>query len=178
MKIIRIGPDAVFHRHLTPKWAFLPTSGAGAVVDGGRFNRPGVEALYLSVAPQTALNEYRQGASIAPLATLAAYKIALSEVADLSEGFDPLLGMLPGLNGIAHGGKLLALTKKVPPSWKLADKVISAGLRGLLFPSLRHAGGTSLVIFPANLIADDDVHVHDPDNRLPRDQSSCLHYQQ
>ena len=89
MKITRIGPDAVYHRYLTPRWAFLPTSGAGAAGDGGRFNRPGVEALYLSEAPQTALEEYRQGATITPPATLAGYKITLEEVADLSEGFDP-----------------------------------------------------------------------------------------
>ena len=73
MKLVRIGPKDVFHRYLTPKWAFLPISGAGAAADGGRFNRPGVEALYLSVSAQTALEEYRQGASITPPATLAAY---------------------------------------------------------------------------------------------------------
>jgi RES domain-containing protein len=61
VKITRVGPDEIFHRYLTPKWAFLPTSGAGAAIDGGRFNRPGVEAVYLSRAPQTALEEYRQG---------------------------------------------------------------------------------------------------------------------
>ncbi|MER9124276.1 RES family NAD+ phosphorylase [Mesorhizobium sp. M0959] len=33
-------------------------------MDGGRFNRPGIEALYLSRATQTALDEYKQGASI------------------------------------------------------------------------------------------------------------------
>ncbi|AZO69466.1 RES domain-containing protein [Mesorhizobium sp. M6A.T.Ce.TU.002.03.1.1] len=44
------------------------------------------------------------------------------------------------------------IDKKDPPSWKLADVVITAGLRGILFPSLRHAGGTNLVIFPANLV--------------------------
>ncbi len=49
MKITRIGPDDIFHRYLTPKWAFLPVSGAGAAVDGGRFNRPGVEALICPV---------------------------------------------------------------------------------------------------------------------------------
>ncbi|ENR01138.1 hypothetical protein H721_02578 [Brucella ovis IntaBari-2006-46-332] len=58
MKLVRIGPKDVFHRYLTPKWAFLPISGAGAAADGGRFNRPGVEALYLSVSAQTALEEY------------------------------------------------------------------------------------------------------------------------
>ncbi len=47
MRLGRIGPDEIFHRFLTPKWAFLPTSGAGAASRGGRFNRPGVEALYL-----------------------------------------------------------------------------------------------------------------------------------
>jgi RES domain-containing protein len=68
---------------------FSATSGAGAAIDGGRFNRPGVEALYLSRSAQTALEEYRQGASIIPPTTLAAYKITLAEVADLSQGFDP-----------------------------------------------------------------------------------------
>ena len=61
---------------------------------------------------------------------------------------------------------------KVPPSWTVADIVITAGLCGILFPSLRHAGGTNLVIFPANLAGDDHVTVHDPDHRLPRDQLS------
>ncbi|WP_245411842.1 hypothetical protein [Phyllobacterium leguminum] len=34
MKTVRIGPDEIFHRYLTPKWAFLPTSRAGAAIDG------------------------------------------------------------------------------------------------------------------------------------------------
>ncbi|WP_105401675.1 MULTISPECIES: RES family NAD+ phosphorylase [unclassified Neorhizobium] len=175
MKITGIGPDAVFHRYLTPKWAFLPTSGAGAAIDGGRFNRPGVEALYLSVGPQTALEEYRQGASITPPATLAAYKITLGEVADLSEGFDPLHWDVAWAQWDCAWRKIARIDKKVPPSWKLADEVISASYRGLLFPSLRHAGGTNLVIFPANLVTGDEVCVYDPDNRLPRDQSSWPH---
>ncbi|WP_457155484.1 RES family NAD+ phosphorylase, partial [Mesorhizobium sp. P5_C1] len=89
MRLVRLGPDEVFHRYLTPKWAYVPTSGGGAAIDGGRFNRPGVEALYLARAPQTALEEYRQGASITPPATLAAYKVSLDQVVDLSVGYDP-----------------------------------------------------------------------------------------
>ncbi|MER9420819.1 hypothetical protein NKI95_34160 [Mesorhizobium sp. M0306] len=50
--------------------------------------------------------------------------------------------------------------------------VITTGLRGILFPSLRHAGGTNLVICSANLVEGDEVAVHDPDQRLPHDQSS------
>jgi hypothetical protein len=44
--------------------------------------------------------------------------------------------------------KIARIDKKIPSSWKLADLVITAGLRGILFPSLRHAGGINLVIFP------------------------------
>lgn len=175
MKLVRIGPKDVFHRYLTPKWAFLPTSGAGAAADGGRFNRPGVEALYLSVSAQTALEEYRQGASITPPATLAAYTITLGDVADLSRGYDPVHWDEAWAQWDCPWRKIARIDKKTPPSWKLADEIISAGLRGLLFPSLRHAGGTNLVIFSANLMAGDEVDVHDPDNRLPRDQSSWPH---
>lgn len=172
MRITRVGPDEVFHRYLTPKWAFLPTSGAGAAIDGGRFNRPGVEALYLSLSAQTALEEYRQGASITPPATLAAYKITLAEVADLSQGFDPHIWDNAWKEWDCAWREIARIDNKIPPSWKLADLVIPAGLRGILFPSLRHAGGTNLVVFPANFVESDKVAVHDPDHRLPQNQSS------
>lgn len=172
MKLTTVGPDDIFHRYLTPKWAFLPTSGAGAAIDGGRFNRPGVEALYLSRAPQTALEEYRQGASIVPPATLAAYRITLAEVADLSQGFEPEIWDEAWVQWDCAWREIARIDKKVPPSWKLADQIITAGMRGLLFPSLRHAGGTNLVLFPANLLDGDKIEVHDPDNHLPRNQTS------
>jgi len=174
VKTTRIGPGVVFHRYLTPRWAFLPTSGAGAAIDGGRFNRPGVEALYLSKAPQTALEEYRQGASITPPATLAAYKITLAEVVDLSEGYNSDHWDIAWRDWDCQWRKLARIDKKIPPSWKIADSIISSGMRGLLFPSLRHAGGINLVIFSANLTSVDAVEVHDPNGQLPRDQSSWI----
>jgi RES domain-containing protein len=167
-----IGPDAIFHRYLTPKWAYLPLSGAGAAIDGGRFNRPGVEALYLSRSAQTALEEYRQGASLTPPATLAAYKVSLASVADLSAGFDPELWGEAWAGWDCAWRRIARLDRRVPASWLLADTVITAGLGGILFPSLRHTGGTNLVVFPANLTDRDRLEVHDPDHRLPHDQSS------
>lgn len=172
MKRVRLGPDAIFHRYLTPKWAYLPTSGAGAASDGGRFNRPGVEALYLSRAPQTALEEYRQGASIAPPATLAAYRVTLDDVVDLSEGYDPATWDVAWADWNCAWRRIARLEKTVPPSWRLADDMVSQGRRGLLFPSTRHPGGVNLVVFSANLSGGDKVEVHDPDGRLPRDQAS------
>jgi RES domain-containing protein len=172
VKIVRLGPDEVFHRFLTPKWAFIPLSGVGAAIDGGRFNRPGVEALYLSRTVETALEEYRQGASIAPPATVAAYKASLEKVADLSAGYDPA-SWSPGWGEWdCNWRKVARIEMKVPPSWLLSDSLIVEGFGGLLFPSLRRPGGTNLVVFNANLADADKLQVHDPDNRLPRDQSS------
>ncbi|RRH89352.1 RES domain-containing protein [Mesorhizobium tamadayense] len=172
MKVTRVGPDEIFHRYLTPRWASLPTSGAGAEIDGGRFNRSGVEALCLSRSTQTAPDEFKQGASVVPPATLAAYKITLAEVADLSQRFDPSVWDSAWREWDCAWRQIARIDRKIPSSWKLADLVITAGLRGILFPSLHHAGGTNLVIFPANLVDGDHVAVHDPDHRLPQDQSS------
>ena len=84
---VALGPSN-YYRYLTPKWAYLPLSGAGAASAGGRFNRPGVEALYLSAEPETALAEYKQGSSLPKPATLVAYEIELADVVDLSAGYD------------------------------------------------------------------------------------------
>jgi RES domain-containing protein len=172
LKSFRLGPDEVFYRYLTPKWSFTPLSGAGASIDGGRFNRPGVDALYLSRAPQTALEEYRQGATIPLPATLAAYKVTLGKIADLSAGYDPEIWEKGWAQWNCNWRKIARIDNKIPFSWRLSDSLIIAGFQGLLFPSLHHAGGTNLVIFHANLTGADTIQVHDPDGALPRDQSS------
>jgi RES domain-containing protein len=43
--ILRALATAVLYRVNSPKWAHIPTSGAGAASKGGRLNRPGVDAL-------------------------------------------------------------------------------------------------------------------------------------
>jgi len=172
MKVVRLGPDEVFHRFLTPRWAFVPLSGVGAAIDGGRFNRPGVEALYLSRTAQTALEEYRQGASITPPATVAGYKVSLEKVADLSAGYDPASWSPAWSEWDCNWRKVARIEMKAPPSWLLADSLIIEGFGGLLFPSLRHSGGTNLVVFNANIAGAGSLSVYDPDHLLPKDQSS------
>jgi RES domain-containing protein len=86
---IRLGPDRVFHRYHAPEWAGRLVSRAGAAVNGGRFNRPGAKALYLSLDPATALGECQQDASITPPGTLVAYRVDVPGVIDFSAGYDP-----------------------------------------------------------------------------------------
>ena len=168
---VTFGP-AHYFRYLTPNWAYLPLSGAGAASAGGRFNRPGMEALYLSAEPETALAEYKQGSSLPKPATLAAYEIELSDVVDLSAGYDADHWAASWANWDCDWRWIVRVEHKVPPSWRLGDVAISSGARGLLFPSTHHAGGRNLVVFNANLTAGDRLAVHDPDNMLPKDQRS------
>lgn len=172
MILTRLAPDRIFYRYLTPRWSHLPTSGAGAAVNGGRFNRPGVEALYLSTDPETALAEYRQDASIAPPATLAAYRVSADEIVDFSAGFTAGPWSAAWSEWRVNWKYVARVEGDIPPSWLLADDLIRASRRGLLFPSTRRTGGVNLVLFCANLTAGDTVAVHDPHGDLPSDQSS------
>lgn len=173
MRIVKISPDIPFYRFLTPRWAHLPTSGSGAAQNGGRFNRPGVEALYLSREPETALAEYRQGSSLPPPGTLVAYRIDVAEIIDFSGG--PENASDDFWQDWDCDWKAIArLDGGVPRTWKIGDALIRTGRRGLLFPSIRRAGGTNLVVFCANLAGADRIEAHDPDNALPKNQSSWL----
>ena len=168
---IKLGPRH-FYRYLTPKWAYLPVSGAGAASAGGRFNRPGVEALYLSAEPETALAEYKQGSSLPRPATLAAYELELADVVDLAVGYDPSSWTAPWADWNCDWRWIARVEHKVPPSWLLGDDAIRSGAAGLLFPSTHRTSGLNLVVFIANLTTVDRLAVHDPDGMLPKDQRS------
>lgn len=55
-----------YRRMLAPKWAHDPLSGAGAAVRSGRFNHPGIPALYMSEDFSTGVAEYEQDLGIRP----------------------------------------------------------------------------------------------------------------
>lgn len=166
-----LGQD-YYYRYLTPKWAYIPLSGAGAASAGGRFNRPGVEALYLSAEPETALAEYKQGSSLPKPATLAAYEVGLADVVDLSGGYDPDRWEVSWAEWDCDWRWIARVEHKIPPSWLLGDATIRSGAQGLLFPSTHGKGGTNLVVFNANLTLVDRLAVHDPEGMLPRNQQS------
>ena len=69
---------------LAPKWAYRPLSGAGAALHGGRFNAPGIEALYVSFDYITAISEYEQDLGIRP-GTLCAYDVDVSGVVEITQ---------------------------------------------------------------------------------------------
>lgn len=135
MILTRIDPSLNLYRAHRPQWASQPLSGAGAALIGGRLNRPGVHALYLSLSAEAALTEYRQEDPLMPPCTVVGYQADLASVVDFSAGYDPGLWD-PLWQELTCNWRGMALLEGIePPSWNLADQVIAAGHCGILcFP--------------------------------------------
>ena len=167
MKLTRL--DAAAYRVHTPRWAHAPLSGAGAARAGGRANRPGVPALYLSLELETALAEYQQLSILMPPGLMVSYILDLGPLVDLRDG---VAGWDPLWHDFYCDWRALHFDKDVePPSWVLGDIAMASGAKGILFPSVLVAG-INLVIYTELLDADDRLSVYDPDDGLPRNQRS------
>jgi RES domain-containing protein len=171
MILTEVGPVTAYRMH-TPRWATAPTSGAGAAAHGGRANRRGTPALYLSLEPLTAISEYQQLSPLMPPGTLVGYTVRLAPVVDFRKGFEP--GRWSGLWEEFHcDWRELWFNQRVePPSWVLGEEAQATGAKGIVFASTLAAGGVNLVVFNERLAADDLLQVHDPAGALPRNQDS------
>ncbi|WP_230390896.1 RES family NAD+ phosphorylase [Reinekea sp. G2M2-21] len=81
-----IGYQGICYRAHDPRWVFEPISGEGAKINGGRFNRIGVGALYLGMSLESAICEASQGMGhkIQPL-TICCYEVNLTNIVDLTD---------------------------------------------------------------------------------------------
>jgi RES domain-containing protein len=172
VKDLLLDHKTTLSRVLTPRWSFDPLSGAGAARDGGRFNRPGVEAVYLSLDPATALAEYQQDSPFLPPGTIASY-LANARVADLAGALPTLETFDPAWVDWNVDWRHFAFFKHIePPTWSLGDLVLEEGLHGILFPSTVAPGGLNVVLFPTTFQTVASLEVLDPHHALPHDQSS------
>lgn len=168
---VRLSLECPAYRVHVPRWAYAPTSGAGAAEHGGRLNRPGLPALYLALEVTTALEEYRQLSALMPPGLLVSYELQVGKVVDFSGGYssewDPLWQELT-----CDWRRLWFNEHIEPPSWLLADLALEAGAAGILFPSMIDPGGTNLVLYTEALEEGDYLMAHDPADDLPKDQRS------
>ena len=159
------------YRAHAPRWTDRPMSGAGAALKGGRFNREGVEALYLSLEALTALHEYQQTSPFLPPCTICSYVADLKGLVDLRQldtgNWDELW------RDWREDWRYWKFEQHVePPTWVLSDLVRDIGCTGIIFPSQAHAGGTNVVVFIDRLANGNSIEVNDPNEHLPRNQSS------
>lgn len=162
------GEDAALacYRVIAPAYARTPLSGMGAAKRGGRFNRPGQEALYLSMNQATALAEYQQDNPWLPPGTICTFFVQHMRVADFSAGFDPANWTRLWAD-FAVDWRAECFAKGIePPTWYMADDVVSEGLDGIAFPSQALPGGTNLVIYASSSRTSSQLRVYDPDGTL------------
>lgn len=156
-------------------WSFSPLSGGGAATTGGRFNRKGETALYLSLDIMTSFGECTQGLTnrLHPL-TMCEYDVDCADIADLRDD------AARASNGVTLAELSCAwLTYQLggteAPSWRLSDRLRAAGHAGILVPSFA-TGATganhNLVLWTWGPDLPHKVNVYDPSGRLPKNQLS------
>lgn len=163
------------YRGHDPKWSFSPISGDGAALTGGRFNRKGIRALYLSLDITTAVGECSQGFAgrLMPL-TICEYDVDIESVADLRTD-DARSARAIEHDDLACPWMSLMLAGKDPPSWRVADRLKADGHAGILVPSFvpgATAEHVNLILWHWGPDLPHRVRVFDPHGRLPSDQSS------
>ena len=133
-------------------------SGAGAEKCGGRWNRPGISAIYASLDPFTATHEVYQNFSafgflkteMQPRVTAGA-DVSFDKVLDLTEGkVRRKIGIT--LKELVEED-WAALQIRGEESWTQAigRGCQSAGFQAILVPSARYSKGKNIVILTANL---------------------------
>ena len=158
-------------RVLAPKWAHAPLSGAGAAIQGGRFNRPGIETFYCSYDPMTALVEYGQEFGNRP-GTFCSYETNIRPIADLTDS--KTLGALNvTLADLDCPWKDIAwVQNKTPPTWRLVDRLIDDGIAGIKTPSFQNRMGVNLVLWKWADAKSRSLSANDPIGDLPKNQDS------
>jgi RES domain-containing protein len=158
-----------YWRVLTPRWASLPLSGAGAAERGGRWNAPGSPALYLSEEHITAFAEYMQGLERPGLLT--PYDVETQRIVDLC---DPKVRNRLAVDDsvlVCPWKTIARIERRRPPTWDLAARLADAD--GIRVPSAQHCGGVNLVLWRWNLTGGSTrVAAIDPLGDLPRDSTS------
>lgn len=164
-----------FRAH-NPRWSWLPTSGEGAALYGGRFNAKGVPALYLATDMTTAMREVAHGFPtrlVDPL-TIVSYAVDCADIVDLtSMRVLRAKGITP--DQLACGWLLLQEAGKPVPSQAIAHRLIAEGAAGILVRSFApgsSAENINLVLWRWSEKPPHQVRMHDPGKRLPKDDSS------
>ncbi|UVO51373.1 RES family NAD+ phosphorylase [Sphingomonas sp. SUN019] len=133
-----------FWRMLGVRWQQRPFD-SGSHVTGGRFNPPGVLALYLSRDYNTAIAEMHQDL-IRP-GTLVAYDVTADVIVDLT---DPAIceKLKVTASDLACAWRTIhAIERGVPPTWPLVDRLVAADCAGALVPSFQRPDGVNLVLW-------------------------------
>lgn len=152
---------------LSLRWQGEPLSGEGAARFGGRWNRPGQPALYLSADHGTAVEEYHQ--SLVRPGTLCGFDVTSDAMIDVRDHADTA-------TCLCAWRSIWQMERQDPPTWPFVDRWIEQGAHGALFPSAQRRGGVNLVLWRWNVADGQGARVEpvDPDGELARHRQPPL----
>lgn len=159
------------YRAHEPRWAWDPLSGEGARLLGGRFNRKGVTALYLSLSQITAIKEVQPRKRPMQPIVLCAYDVDVEPVVDAAD--EQMLHELRirEQDLICPDWELEMLSGNIPASQSLADRLTSEGFAGMRVRSFAPGAGEddfNLVLWKWSAELPTRVLLIDDDKRLAR----------
>ena len=164
-----------FYRGHDPRWSFSPLSGEGAKVHGGRFNPPGVDALYLASTILGAIAEMGHGFAhrLVPPMTIVSYEVDVDDIVDLTMDQGRRAANVD-LADMACAWRLDLVNGREPASWRIAER-LGQTAPGILVPSFARDASQdmhNLVLWKWGPDLPYRVSAYDPSGRLPKNQLS------
>ncbi|MXO49485.1 RES domain-containing protein [Erythrobacter vulgaris] len=145
-------------------------SGAGAASNGGRWNPPGVEMLYLSADPTTAMVESQPSLDPFKPVTLISYVLRNARVFDTRDpNTHAQYDITPDL--LATNWYTHVVEQTQAPTWDLADTLAADGFHGASYASM-HNDLENVALWAWNLNSEAILRVIDQDRRLPKNDKS------
>ncbi len=157
-----------FRAH-NPQWALDPLSGEGARKYGGRFNRKGVNALYLSLSPLTAIKEVQPPKRPLQPIVLCAYEVDVVPVLDCADERKRSEMGITEQDLTCPNWELEMYSGLIPASQTMADRLLAAGFAGMRVQSFAAAAGPddlNLVLWKWSASLPEKVILIDDENRL------------
>lgn len=164
------------YRSATPEYAQEKdlVTGEGSRKHGGRWNPPGVAAVYASFTPETAMEEalahfryYGIPFHAAMPRMFVALRAKLAKVLDLTEGEVRQRVRISEARLIGCNWRVEMKGGKEALTQLLGRAAVEAGLEALVVRSAADEEGRNIVIFPENLGKSSELSVLDPDKLSP-----------
>jgi RES domain-containing protein len=172
-----VAMETVGYRSVTPKYAQKQDilSGEGSRKSGGRWNPPGMVAVYLSLTPEIAMAEtlahfHYRGIPVAAAMprVFVAVTARLKRVLNITRGTIRQRLQISEQSLMNVDWRKEMAQGRTPVSQLVGQAAQAAGVEGLLVPSAAFRNGRNLIIFPPNLLSGSRISV-DRADELPKD---------
>lgn len=156
------------YRSTTPRYAREAdiTSGAGSRKFGGRWNPPGIAAVYMCLTPEGAMEEtlahfryYGMPIHSAMPRTFVAIRARLSRVLDLSDGAVRQRMRISEARMLKTDWRKEMDAGRLPLTQLVGRAAFDAGFEAIRVLSATHTGETNLIVFPENLLRSSSLQV-------------------